>query len=117
MIADPLRLGGYGVALLLLLLAWQPAAAQDPRAWTLWRVHYWQKLVEGDSSVTLLETKSVASSLMRVECEIIKQGKVADERAASHKQPFPDGASMMDVPNKRNLVTRFVCSREKPRVP
>jgi hypothetical protein len=80
-------------------------------------VDYWQKLVEGDSSVTPLETKSVEASLTRVECEIIKQGKVADERAAGDKEPFPDGASRLDVQNKRTLVSRFICSRDKPRVP
>jgi hypothetical protein len=101
-----------------LLLASQPAAAQDPRTWTLWRVDYSQKMIESDSSsVPPPKTRSLEAGLTRVECEIIKQGKVADDRASGHKQSFPYGAALTDVPNRRLLITRFFCSREEPRIP
>jgi hypothetical protein len=122
--ADPADLGGArtrgrsGGALLIVLLACAaPAAADEPRTWTIWRVDYIEKLEPKDHSITPLSTTALEPGLTRLECEIIRQGTVADYRLDSYKTPIPDGASVMDAPNKRHRVTRFVCSREKPRVP
>jgi hypothetical protein len=107
----------YLVLPLALALA-TPAAADDPRTWTLWSVHYIQILTKDDDSKTAEKTTRWESDLTRTECELIKMGKVGDARAdRSLYQPFPDGASLLDQRNSRLLITQYLCSKATPSNP
>ena len=106
-------------AFLLALALAAPVAADDPRTWMLWRLDYVLMLGKGNGARVPEQTVALEGDLTRTECEIIKQGRVAEARAQGFLNPksWPNGASVLDMERQQSRITEYWCSKTTPSNP